>query len=637
MKFDKKFTNFLKYLCFFLFLIHSLSSIRKNRLLMNLKDEQASVFVNRGFSFLNFDKDVSKDVEKLAMKKKIFNFDIDVSKNYFGDFYVSLEHLRHSLNRNVTLFNTEEMRKNSELSLKGDYIITVDSNVYNHANSHILRKVVTSQVFADTIGKISLSLNHNKNFPNFDNQIVEEAYKTFYKGPHTKSEHPTVKDIVHDKNTVNSVIKFFDEYGTHYFSEILLGYRFGFHQEFKNKTTILKDKSGKVPIPDLTKFSFLEKVPGAGDPSALNENNQIANSQEPQRQPQTTDNIQTNSPTVPSSPVPEKAGANIQPDLYEFYIGECKIERNFIKPESCNPINPRPVRYTLHPIHHLFNPLLQNKKDFSSEGEAIDQEKMKSIHSNMNYFYNRIQGALDPNLFVVTKIESFKLAKSEAKNHPCLNIKHTTLNKIYKSYGQTRKIKFYQQDLFINNKHIPVTTFKNYNQLKKNYHIVSNGGDGLFWCLTREHNITPQELKSGKWENKKFLMDIKTIIDHDSIPFTEAGYQCTETWNFVDKQSKNENRWHFCTKWTDNFMESRIVTDVKFFEFHKNVAKCNDGHLETYLDGKKYECDCGFNYNKISDEKKQGDTYLCMSKKINTFLKPISPNMPKSSADKTSK
>ena len=84
-------------------------------------------------------------------------------------------------------------------------------------------------------------------------------------------------------------------------------------------------------------------------------------------------------------------------------------------------------------------------------------------------------------------------------------------------------------------------------------------------------------------------------------------------------------------------MESRIVTDVKFFEFHKNIAKCNDGYLETYLDGKKYECDCGFNYNLISDEKKQGDTFLCMSKKVNTFLKPISPNMPKSTAINTTK
>ena len=85
----------------------------------------------------------------------------------------------------------------------------------------------------------------------------------------------------------------------------------------------------------------------------------------------------------------------------------------------------------------------------------------------MARFYNGFQKALDPNLFVVTKIESFKLAKSETKNHPCLSIKHATLNKIYKSYGQTRKIKFYQQDIFINNKHIPVTTFKNFNQLKK--------------------------------------------------------------------------------------------------------------------------------------------------------------------------
>ena len=637
MKFDKKIATLFKLCVILLFVVQNISALRKNRLFMTFRDEPASVFINRGFSYFNNEKDIYKDVEKLAMKKKIFNFDIDVAKEYYGDFYVSAENLRSALNRNVTNFSTDEMRKNSEVTLKGDYRVTIDSDVYKYANSHILRKVIMSHVFSDTVGKVSLSLNHNKNFPNFDIQFVEEAYQTFYKSPNSNEESHTIKDLIYDKETIKSAIKFFSEYGTHYFSDIILGYRYGFYQEYKNKTTILRDKDGKVPVPDLTKFSFLELEKqdplGGTEPSLpLEKNPTIISGSMPGSDLPPTPEPQT------SAPAPVKAGTDLQPESNQFYIGECTIEKSFIKSETCNKTNPRPVRYSIHPVHYLFNPLLQNKKDFSADGENLDDEKMKKIHSNMAYLYDRIQGAMDPNLFVVTKIESFKLAKADAhKSQPCLSIKHKTLEKIYKSYTQTKKGKFYQEDIFINNKHIPVTSFKNYNKLKKAYHIITNGGDGLYWCLTREHNVTTDELKSGKWESKKFLMDIKVIIDHDNKPFTEAGYQCAETWAFTDKKTKNENRWHFCTKWTENFMDSRIVTDVKFFEFHRAVGKCTNGYLQTYLDGKRYECDCSFNYRKISDEKKQGNTYLCMSRKEDVFKKPLSPNMPKSTANQAFK
>jgi hypothetical protein len=150
----------------------------------------------------------------------------------------------------------------------------------------------------------------------------------------------------------------------------------------------------------------------------------------------------------------------------------------------------------------------------------------------------------------------------------------------------------------------------------------------MFWCLTRNHNTTPEELKSGKWASKKYLTEVKVVVDHDSKPFESAGFNCTETWNFVDKKTKVENRWHFCSKFTENFMDPNIITDVKFFEYHPSMGKCTDNHLQAYIDGKTYECDCDLNFNTISDEKKQGDTFLCRSRKARIHNKLASPNAP---------
>lgn len=121
---------------------------------------------------------------------------------------------------------------------------------------------------------------------------------------------------------------------------------------------------------------------------------------------------------------------------------------------------------------------------------------------------------------------------------------------------------------------------------------------------------------------------MKVIVDHDAIPFKEAGYKCEEQWAFTDAKTKNTNRWHLCIRWTENFMEPTILKDIRFFEFNPHMGKCTNHILTTYIDGKKYTCDCDLNFNTISDTKKQGDTYLCVSRKIDIVHYPITPNHP---------
>lgn len=694
-----KFVNKSNLFCFLLICLIALTTaIRKNR--FTFKDAPLSSYVNKGFSYLNNDKDIYKDVDKLLGKNLIFNHDIDTDKEIFGSFYVSQENFRSSLNRNVTIVESEDLRKNQEITLKGDYQITTGSDVGKWANGHILRKPKASHIFADTIGRLVLTMNHNKNFPNLHPAIIEAAYKTFYETPNKNYPNHTMADLFEDRKTMKEAIKFFNDYGTHYISQGVYGYRFGFYQEYKNSTTVLKDKDGKNPLPDLTKMSFMQistnknnrnknddssstttttvttsSTSGAPETvtsqsststtttetvvetsnnstssssSSTNfENSSNQTQPEPsQPKPSQPEPIQPKPTSVipkdekkPETPVqtpvvgtsnstPITAGTKTKPDINQFSIGQCSIDKLFMKSESCNPKNPRPVRFEVEPIFNLFNPILQVKKDFGYKGKIIDSFTMKKIFRNMAYLLTEIQYALDPRILVVNKVEAWKLSKkSYDTDKECLQIKPETIGKIFKDYKQTSKRRRFQEEMMIKDRNIPVASIKNYATFKKEWNVVSSKDDGLYWCYTRTHNMTPEDLNSGLWQNKKFLKDIKVIIDHDAKSYEEAGYRCQEMWSFVDKQGK-ENRWHFCQLFSTNFLDMMLITDIKFFDFNVKMRKCTSGKLNSFIDGRNYECDCDVNLKEFTDDETQGDTYLCVSRKSDPKSKPLKPNQP---------
>lgn len=694
-----KFVNKSNLFCFLLICLIALTTaIRKNR--FTFKDAPLSSYVNKGFSYLNNDKDIYKDVDKLLGKNLIFNHDIDTDKEIFGSFYVSQENFRSSLNRNVTIVESEDLRKNQEITLKGDYQITTGSDVGKWANGHILRKPKASHIFADTIGRLVLTMNHNKNFPNLHPAIIEAAYKTFYETPNKNYPNHTMADLFEDRKTMKEAIKFFNDYGTHYISQGVYGYRFGFYQEYKNSTTVLKDKDGKNPLPDLTKMSFMQistnknnrnknddssstttttvttsSTSGAPETvtsqsststtttetvvetsnnstssssSSTNfENSSNQTQPEPsQPKPSQPEPIQPTPTSVipkdekkPETPVqtpavgtsnstPITAGTKTKPDINQFSIGQCSIDKLFMKSESCNPKNPRPVRFEVEPIFNLFNPILQVKKDFGYKGKIIDSFTMKKIFRNMAYLLTEIQYALDPRILVVNKVEAWKLSKkSYDTDKECLQIKPETIGKIFKDYKQTSKRRRFQEEMMIKDRNIPVASIKNYATFKKEWNVVSSKDDGLYWCYTRTHNMTPEDLNSGLWQNKKFLKDIKVIIDHDAKSYEEAGYRCQEMWSFVDKQGK-ENRWHFCQLFSTNFLDMMLITDIKFFDFNVKMRKCTSGKLNSFIDGRNYECDCDVNLKEFTDDETQGDTYLCVSRKSDPKSKPLKPNQP---------
>lgn len=579
-------------------------------------------YLNYGTSMLNQGHDPLKDTSSLLGMKKIFDNDMDMKKKFYGSAILSLEPFRSAINRNISHFNPEEMKKNTQIGLEGRYKVPVGSYPYKQAVDHLFRKVHKTHIFSDTVGRLKLTMNHLKNYPNLDKQFLKEAHDVFYGSPNKKTPNHTIADLINDRETIQKAIKFFYEFGTDSIVQAVFGFRFGFYQEYKSNNTISRDGKGgfiRPTIHNMTAASAKFKQVETKSTEGGEKNDQSGS----------IGINETNANNL-------TGGNNTTPDMNQFYIGKCTIDNFYLKPETCDINDLQLIKVELQPISYLFNNLLQFKKDFSVGEEIIDAEKINTIYNNMEFLRKEIQFALDPNLFVVTKFETHKLEiKKASKDVDCLKTHLPVMKKIYHDFQEVSKNHFFEEEEYAAEQNLPVVTIKHYGTLKDDKHFIKNGDAGMFWCLTKSHNIHVDELLNGNWTTNKYLTDMKFIQDFDVKSFEETGYECKETWEFVDSKKKQTARYYLCLKWTDNFMSPRIITDVKIFEFHPKMYKCNDKFLTTYIDGKNYECDCEFNFKNVSDTKKQDDTFMCWSRKTNLFYQPIIPNEPKTREEKT--
>lgn len=594
------------------------NNTKKNKTEIRLGMEEV---LNHGFSYLQQKENHFKHVDKLITKGQIFTNQIDFKKGYFGDYIVNEQNYRLAQNRNVTFFNAEEMKKNQQVSVKGRFAPIIGSDLHAAAMHHVIRKPVRSHLYSDTVGKLSLTVNTNKNFPNLHRDFVKAAYKTFYELPNKNSPNHTLDDLKNNFEAIQEAVKFFEHYGTHYIAESIWGYRFGFTQEYKNSDTYERNSSGDYHAINMTTYSFKQGNASQGNATQGSANQGNASQGNLSQGNTTEGNSSANRTIAP----PKKAGKNPKPDLNQFYIGECAVDNFFLKPETCNKDDPRLVQFEVTPISYLFKPFLQLKKEFVAGKVTLDNEKLAKMYFNMEFLRAQIQSAMDPNLFVITDFTVFKKVKKDAKSVGCLTVNPAGLKKANKDYKQINGNKYYEQWEFLHDQNLPILTFKNYNQMRNEYQVVTKGEEALYFCAFNRHNLFPHELANGSWKNQKYLENIIFLKDNDVKAYEDVGYECKESWEFENKK-RELIRYFMCMKYSNNFINNNLITDIKFFEFDRKMHKCNDRYLHTYINGRRYECDCDLNFREISDTKGQGDTYLCYSRKVNSVYKYVIPN-----------
>jgi hypothetical protein len=705
MKLDKIKQIFL--IIFIVANIYNVQTLRKFSVFQNISSiSEVDSFLSRGFSYLILNKEINQFPESPISPKKIFNYDSNILKNILPNFLYSDERYRFVINRNVTNLKIDEMKKNAQITVGGEFLPTVNSGQYKQAISHIYRRGLADQLTTDNYGIRYLTPNHDKNFPSLSNEIMKDAYKKFKSYPNSVQSNGTFSDFINDDNLIQGAIDFFKDFGTHYITEYTLGYRAGFNREYRTNKTFLINKDGKVPNINLnTILSFIEKslkietvkkvekkkettimknflkkddhmnlkqnpaplpilskkpnpdVPNspqnefdANDPNKSIDDDSIFSSSHDKNN---FNSIIKNSLTSLGNStflnlsrynfiVDEPAKVSIQNDplFAHFSVGECETENYFIKSNRCNKNNPRLIRYKIAQIHRLFNPFFQTKSLFKADNLKIGTQDMIIIHDNLRRMSHFIQEAMDPSLFVITEIFSNSFERNQPGTwDPCLKTNPSTFETIRQKYMITKKNQVFKKEALLMNKLIPVVSIKNYATPKKTFDIISNTEKSLYWCLKQEHNIHPEDLKDGEWRKRRFVIDIRLIIENDHIPFTNAGYECKETWEFTDTKTKNLTRWHFCVKYSNDFINPILITDVKIFEFQKDMGKCFHDSLVVWNNGRKYYCNCELNLQSISDDKNQKDkdVFFCYSRKNDLYYKPIIPNRPFNSKNKFAK
>lgn len=696
----------IKHILIIIFIVANINNVQLLRKFKSFHNSssisEVDSFLSRGFSYLISDKEINQFPESPLSKKKIFNYDSNILKNILPNLLYTNERFRFVINRNITNFRVEEMKKNSQITVGGDFITTVNSGQYKKAISHIYRRDFANQLTTDNYGIKYISPDHDKDFPPLSKDILKDIQKRFNSYPNSVQVNGTFSDFINDDNLIQGTIDFFREYGTHYITEYTLGYRAGFNREYMTNKTFLLNKDGKIPNTNLkTILSFIQKSVKKVEEKKKKESMEKKNFLKKDIKPIVTQNpapvpiaISKPLPDIPNSPASDfdpndpdksidddsvfsnsldKANYNSviknsltslgnstfsnlsrysfivdeqakpsnknDPLFSHFAVGECEIQDFFIKSNRCNKNNPRLIKYKVSPIYKLFNPFFQTRTLFKADNLRIGYNEMKNIYETLRRMFHFIQEAMDPNLFVVTEISSFSYDRNQPSSwNPCLRTNPSVFEVIRNKYMITRKKDIFSKEAILMNKNIPVVSIKNYATPKKTFEIISKNEKSMYWCLKQENNMHPEDLMSGEWRKRRFLLDIRLIIDNDNIPFTQAGYECNETWEYIDK-TKNLTRWHFCKKYTTDFTSPLLITDVKIFEFQKSMGKCYHDNLVVWNNGKKYHCNCEFNLQTISDDKNQQDKdlFFCYSRKNELFYKPIIPNSPFNSKNKFAK
>ncbi len=681
--------------------IYNVNALRKFSAFQNTSSvTEVDSFLSRGFSYIIQDKEINQFPESPLSAKKIFSYDTNILNNILPNLLYSDEKYRFTINRNITEIMIDEMKKNAQITVGGDFFPTVNSGLYQIVISHLYRRQLATQLTNDNMGIKYIIPNHDKNFPSLSKDIITDSYKKFYIYPNTVQANGTFSDFMNDDNLIQGTFDFFIQYGTHYISEYTMGYRAGFNREYRNNNTFLINKDGKIPNTDLKTFlSFLEKSEKVETVKA-EEKKESANmknflKKESVNPPPVPIGKSKPAPKVPNGPSndfdannpdssldddsilsssidkPEdntiiknsltalgnntssesnryqfivdepakKAPYPAPPIFAHFSVGECELNNYFIKSNRCNKKNPRLIRYKITPIYKLFDPFFQTKTLFKADNIRIGLTQMNTIHRTLRRMFHFIQEALNPNLFVITEIFS----NSYERNAPgtwnkCLQDNPSVFETIRRKYRITTKKKTFSKEALLMNKVIPVISIKNYATPKKGFEIISSKEKSMYWCLKHEHNMHPEDLKNGSWRNRKYVVDIQLIVENDNIPFVDSGYECTETWEFTDAK-KDLTRWHFCVKYVRDFANPMLVTDVKIFEFQKVMGKCFHNNLVVWNNGKKYFCNCEINLQNYSDDEAQmdKDVFFCHSRKNDLYYKPIIPNKPLNSKGKFSK
>lgn len=510
----------------------------------NLKLDEINNVLNLGWNAFGQNEDYIKDPIRLLTTGKIFDMKIDIKTKSYDRLFFSAAPYESSVRTTYNYVNEPMLKFLYSHSVLGTYTISNNSTAqYLDANSFVKKDVKSAVTESNNYMTLELSHNHLTQFPTLKKEFYEEAYNTFYKLTNGESFF-NVKEKNFNHEAFTAIVKFLNNYGTHYVNKAFYGYRSGFRNSFD------------------------------------------ANSD------------------------PKQNELNVK----DFTIGKCKVADKKLIKDSCDINDPYLIKIEVSPISDLFNPVFQSSPDVNQyQGKVLDEKTVRKMFENIRNSVELIQEAIRIDNLALT---SFELSTLESKNpsSPCFN--QETRKKVYDGYLKNFQnfLKKHQlnRQLKIVNMETPVPVLYNYSKVQDSLASAVKGSQGLFACQKKNY-LLPVTAEMTKLK-QVFITDLRFVGDNDVKTFTEVGYKCRKAWNFKDPKGSSDIDFHLCRTETNNPFDDSIITDIKYFEFQKNSFKCSDRTLNVYNDNFAYSCDCNLDYSLLSDNKSQGDTFMCISR-----------------------
>ncbi len=508
-------------------------------------------YVNKGFSLIGDQSDLIFRPASTLSKYSIFDHKIkidEVLKGISTDEIILEKFDRPKINKGqkeILEYKYEEIKNAMDFVIHGEYKVPYNNYLYERARSiQDLKTKKTVMYFHEKID-FTLTLDTQKSFPRLTKAFIADAIRIFQK--------PEITDLNQEKAFVHQGLNFFYKYGTHYLNRTKYGSRFTWISEL-----------------NLTKWDNRKSA----------------------------DDTTRNVSNFKSGSIAFESSRDSKSDRFTHFeisseIGNCEINMMDNRMEKCNGTlgSIGLLGFEVEYLYRIFDSERIKAPIIQPDNTPLTADKLKNIFTNMKMLLDSLVSAVDiRNLYLKDFIVFNNLRADDGDPLPC--------SKYYKikRFGDIPNSLFNYDNR--DNRLIPVFKLNDLNKINHQHpFVISKSRTQTFVCNMKDRLFDNSLIDSPYLFNTKYLtdirfFDIKDFDDSNENRNRTLGYKLDDCHNFwVDNTSNletntNMNILLICLKYSNVFLDNKILTDVKIKSFSNNECK------KFNLNNRDYECLC---------------------------------------------
>jgi len=535
-------------------------TLGKNELLI-----EANNLLNRGYSLL---KDQSGFFDRPAStlaKYNIFDYKFDLNRalnlhTQSTDVHFDSTEKDEKGQRVVKEYTPEEIMSVQDFIIKGNYKLPNSNFLYQRGKSiRELHKKKTVIYFHDK-ADFTISINNKTDFPKLNPVFLADALQVF--------DRPVISTFDGQEDFLKSGLDFLQKYGTHYLRNSKWGSRMLLFTELK--------------------LSIEDKQPA-------------------NKTSKTDSNVKSGSISMEASK--DKPGERFFDFDSSMEIGNCKVDtlKNDFKECNKNLTSFGLLGFEVDYLYNLFNTGSITASLTLPDKSIVTPDKIENINKNMKALIDSIESALDARNSIVSDVVIYNNVGIEDKSHlSCMDEPKA------KRFHQFRNSLFsdeHKVDILHPLYKLTQKNYVNYYELD----ILGKKKFSTYACINKKFNLVAEDLISPHLFNREFINGIKISSNFTLKADKQNAEDCTNLWASKAVDSSNPGHYsayYLCLTRTSNFLDSKIITDIKLKSFEANKCepfKYND---------RNYSCLCEKDINSYAKKSPRVKKYLCYATKV---------------------